>query len=182
MSLLSYNELLGLVGDGVIATDQKYINPASIDLTLGPRILEVVPPEPGQEIIIDLAAKEPLPMRAVEIGDDGYVLRPGHFILAHSVEVFNLSDSVATSVYLKSSIARAGLNHLMAGWADPGFNGSVLTLEFHNVTPYALRLRRGMPIVQVVVWGCNVVPADRSYRTVGRYNGDMSVQASRGVS
>jgi dCTP deaminase len=68
------------------------------------------------------------------------------------------------------------LNHLTAGWADAGWNGSVLTLELKNVTNYhEIELRRGDRIGQVIFFEHESVPADRSYAARGRYNGDKSV-------
>ena len=74
-----------------------------------------------------------------------YDLAPGQFCLAATAETFYLPDNIAAEFKLKSSLARAGLNHALAGFADPGWTGSVLTLELTNTLRWhSLRLRPGM--------------------------------------
>ncbi|WP_409365151.1 dCTP deaminase domain-containing protein, partial [Escherichia coli] len=64
--------------------------------------------------------------------ENPYRLKPGQFVLACTIETFNLPSDIAAQFMLKSSRARSGLEHLMAGYYDPGWHGSVLTLELHN--------------------------------------------------
>ena len=81
---------------------------------------------------------------------------------------------------LKSSRAREGLEHLMAGYCDPGWHGSVLTLELHNSRQlWPVGLWPGMKIGQIVFHLMAERPV-ASYAQTGRYNGDSAVQASRG--
>ena len=111
-----------------------------------------------------------------------YVLRPGDFALAHTREIFHLPDDIAIEYKLKSSLARAGLGHLLAGWGDPGWHGAALTLELVNhLQVHDLILRPGMPIGQVVFWRGRAVPAHASYATRGQYNGDTTVTPSKGL-
>jgi len=60
--------------------------------------------------------------------EDPYYLAPSEFVLAETIETFNLPDDISAQFVLKSSRAREGLNHLLAGWCDPGWHGSKLTL------------------------------------------------------
>jgi dCTP deaminase len=116
----------------------------------------------------------------VEAG--GYDLKPGEFVLASTREVFNLPDDLACEFKLKSSLARAGLQHAVAGWADPGFHNSVLTLELSNsLRAHWLRLTPGQPIGQLVFFRGEPVPADRSYAARGQYCNDRQTTASKGV-
>ena len=57
------------------------------------------------------------------------MLQSGEFCLAETLELFNLPDDISCQFVLKSSRARSGLNHLLAGWCDPGWHGSKLTLD-----------------------------------------------------
>jgi dCTP deaminase len=165
--------------------DPELLNPASLDVRLGPVIL--IESCEHDWVEYDMAA----------LGHDcdtPYWLRPGQFILASTVEVFNMPDTVSAQFMLKSSRGREGLgssktepessradglNHLMAGFIDPGFNGSRLTLELHNVRQLAnVPIWPSMRIGQIV---CEPMEApERSYRETGRYNGDLGVQVSRG--
>jgi dCTP deaminase len=87
---------------------------------------------------------------------------------------------VAAQFMLKSSRAREGLEHLMAGYCDPGWHGSVLTLELHNSRQlWPVGLWPGMKIGQIVFH----LMAERpvcSYAQTGRYNLDTTVHASKG--
>ena len=106
-----------------------------------------------------------------------YVLLPGDFILAASVEIFNLPNNISAEYKLKSSMARIGLEHLNAGWCDAGWNRSCLTLELKNMTRHhSIELNYKDPIGQIVFFKHTPVPNDKSYAVRGRYNGDTSVQ------
>jgi dCTP deaminase len=100
--------------------------------------------------------------------------------LAQTREVFNLPDHIAAQFMLKSSRAREGLEHLLAGYCDPGWNGSVLTLELQNARrKYPVKLWPGMKIGQMVFHTIAGKP-ERTYAVTGRYNNDLIVTASRG--
>lgn len=181
MSLLSYIELRKLVESGVIDADIHNINGASIDITLGDKIMVERPcgfPTP----VIDLKAKESLHMVEINVPEQGIGLAPGDFILATSNELFNLPNNIACEYKLKSSLARSGLQHMLAGWCDPGWNNSKLTLEFKNVTKYhTLLLKPGMKIGQMVFFECEPVPAEESYAVKGQYNDQETVTGNKGV-
>ncbi len=178
--LLSYTEICALVEAGVIEGAQlKNVNSASLDIHLGRYIM--VEPSTRQPVKVSLAAKEPLPLRRLDLSIcDGYVMWPGEFILAQSQEIFHLPSDISCEYKLKSSMARIGLDHLNAGWCDAGWNGSVLTLELKNCTQgYSIELTEGVPIGQMIFFRHTPVPADKSYAARGRYNGDRSVSGAK---
>lgn len=180
MSLLSYNELLQLVQSGVINAPISNINGSSIDLTLHDVIM--VEDEPKFNAVVDLRGKENIDTRSTIIGEHGYQMAPGEFILASSVEIFNLPNNISAEYKLKSSLARNGLEHLNAGWCDAWWNNSRLTLELKNMTrKHRLTIKPGMKIGQVVFFKHEPVPYSESYAVKGQYNGQESVQASKGV-
>lgn len=144
------------------------INPASLDLRLGELIM--------------IESAEDLAMRPLSIAnctaDDPYWLKPGQFVLAETVELFNMPEDVAGLFFLKSSRAREGYEALHAGYADPGWNGSVLTLELKNARQLLpLPLWPGLKIGQMVWWWMSAAPST-SYAAVGHYNGHRSVMGS----
>ena len=47
--------------------------------------------------------------------EDPYYLAPSEFVLAETVETFNLPDDISAQFVLKSSRAREGLNHSVGG-------------------------------------------------------------------
>lgn len=177
MSLLSYNKLVELVNQGVINTPIEHINGSSIDITLDKTIMVE---DMGVHIPIDLMAKQSLSMVETIIDNDGYILSNDEFILASSVETFNLPNNIAAEYKLKSSLARSGLEHLLAGWADPGWRNSKLTLELKNITQYHdLIIRPGMKIGQIVFWECDPVPDNANYANTGQYNNQNKVTGAK---
>jgi dCTP deaminase len=182
MSLLTYNELVEAANHDVIeCVDLDHINGASIDVRLG-RYVWVEMDAPRGNGIVRLADKEAPGMRLLDLHEGPLLLAPGEFCLAQTMEVFNLPSDIAAEFRLKSSAARAGLDQALAVWCDPGWHGSVLTLELrNNLRHHRLELSVGMKIGQIVLHRGEPVPDAASYATRGQYNGDLSAQPSRGV-
>lgn len=169
--ILGYNSLCQMVEAGIIENvDPANINGASIDLTLG----DIIFVEGCEGVaIVDLAARprEFPNYNVVKLDEDGFIIAPGQFLLASTQEVFNLPNNIAFNYRLNSSLGRAGLNHALAGFADPGWAGSHLTLELKNWTEYHhLRIRPGQKIGQAIFYQTEPVPEERSYSKIGSYN------------
>ena len=184
--LLSHRALLELVENKVIdGSAPGFVNAASIDIRLGRWILTEHNYHSENKLgyqskVVTLANKDQLDMRKHDLLARPYRLKPGEFILAQSEEVFNLPNWLAAEYKLKSSMARIGLEHLNAGWCDPGWNGSVLTLELRNMTTYHdIELHYLDKIGQMVFFECEEVAPEASYATKGRYNGDKEVTAPK---
>jgi len=106
---------------------------------------------------------------------------PGHFILAQTIESFVMPEVVAGLFFLKSSRAREGYEILLAGYADPGWHGSALTLELKNARQLQpLPINPGLKIGQMVFFRMSQRPA-LSYALTGSYNNDRLVAASKQV-
>lgn len=177
--LLSHHHLHHIVADGILeGADPANINPASIDVRLGNTILYEKEESLGP---VDLSAKQSVPLEELVLRDDGcYVLLPGEFILAQTIEVFNLPDHIAGEFRLKSTGARNGLDQALAVWLDPGWHGSVLTIELrNNWRDQSLILRPGMKIGQVIFYLCYPVPSTASYSVKGQYNNDTKAQGGK---
>lgn len=175
MSLLSYNELVKLVESGVIDAPMENINGASIDITLGDEFMEEIKIY-DRKAYVHIADGESIAFRKVRVRDCTYGLEPGQFVLATSRETFNIPNYIACEYKLKSTLARNGLNHMLAGWCDPGWNNSKLTLELSNMTQHhVISLRPGMKIGQMIFFRCAPVSYHDSYRVKGQYNGQTTV-------
>ncbi len=177
MSLISYNGLVKLVENGVINAPLENINGSSIDITLDDTFLREDIVGRGNVKLYDKNT-----IHSTEIICDEYYLQPGEFILASSKEIFNLPNNISAEYKLKSSLARSGLQHLLAGWCDPGWNNSKLTLELKNITRYhTLTLKPGMKIGQMVFWKCDTVPNKINYKNRDQYNNQSRVTPSKGI-
>ena len=164
--ILPDHEIAKLCRAGMITPFDDYlINPASLDVGL------------GDHIMIELESQQDLHPADIinHTKENPYLLYPDEFILAQTLEVFNIPDTVSGQFALKSSLARLGFEHLLAGWIDPGFNNSVLTLELKNARKHQpLPLWPGMRIGQIIFMQMASTP-DVSYRDSGRYNDDLTV-------
>jgi len=106
----------------VMPFDEDLLNPASLDVTMGNRIMIEVPETPELQVVDILG----------HTADDPYLIQPGEFFLAETQEIFNLPNHIGAQFVLKSSRAREGWDHAEAGWCDPGWYGSRLTMEICN--------------------------------------------------
>ena len=149
--------------------DPELINPASLDLRLGNLImLESV--QNHQMIPLEISRYTP---------EHPYQLVPGQFVLAQTIETFNMPEDVAGLFFLKSSRAREGYENLHAGYADPGWHGSTLTLELKNARQLqSLPIWPGLKIGQMVFFRMSQRPAI-SYAVTGHYNNDRLATVSR---
>jgi dCTP deaminase len=75
-----------------------------------------------------------------------FVLQPGRFAIASTIEWLELADDVVAELHGRSSIARLGIIvHGTASLFDPGWVGNVV-LELHNIGPLPIILYPGMRI------------------------------------
>ena len=140
---------------------------SSIDLTL------------GTELKVESQGGQQGPWTNVDISgpSGGYDLAPGEFILAHTEEIITIPEGCAAMVLLRSSAARAGYEHSLAGWCDPGFKGQ-LTLELRNNLRYHhLPVQAGMRLCQLIVHKLDA-QAVAHYGIRGNYQGQTGVTAS----
>ena len=129
---LNHDEIVSLCFSGeMLDWDDACVNAASLDVRLGDTVL--FERAPGR--MVNYGKRERLDMMEVKLDAGGIVIKPGDFFLAHTMERCNFHDSTAALFRIKSSMGRIGLEHLDAGWVDPGFHGA-LTLEFVNVTKH----------------------------------------------
>ena len=145
-------------GGAVSPFSMEFINPASIDVRLGKNLMVEKPHEPDLRLIDISEYTEENP----------YLLKAGEFVLAETFEKFRIPDRISAQFVLKSSRAREGYQHLLAGWIDPGYRGR-LTLEIKNIRKYhELPLYKGMRIGQIVFHHMSQVPV-KSYAETGHY-------------
>ena len=167
MAVLSDWEIQARCGKSqmVVPFNSELLNPASLDVRLGDNLMV----ENG--VTTDLMRLD----ISHHSEHEPFMIQPGEFCLAETVEVFNLPEDISCQFVLKSSRARSGLNHLLAGWCDPGWQGSKLTLELKNERlHHALPLYPGMKIGQMVFHQMSSVPV-KSYAVTGNYNNHLTV-------
>ena len=189
------------------------INPASIDLALGREFVNLSnklidysndgvvghSAKPGERFNANIVRLEPgvallaTTTERVRIPDRQVILTSRERQQNESMSEFRNRwrsiEACTGELRLKSSAARNGLDHALAGWIDPGFGcgrtewpkgsgeyitGSHLTLELHAHRP--IELLAGKCYVQLVVATMLAAPA-KSYQQTGRYVGESAIGA-----
>ena len=121
---------------------KEQIQPASVDIRLG-NTFSVVDDTPTGIITLDSQIKYK------SITTDTYLILPGQFVLATTMEYFELPNNLTAFVEGRSSLGRMGLFIQNAGWVDPGFKGEI-TLELFNANRCAIELKAGRRVGQLV--------------------------------
>lgn len=143
------------------------VNPASYNLTIGTNAVIEVPPYGQQHLdLSEFSAVKP------------YYLKPGGWILVDVGEVVNIPSDHEAQVILRSSAARRGWDHALAGYVDPGYSGR-LTLEFMNCLRYGnLAIYPGLELVQLRICRLSVAPRN-DYSQTGRYQDAVTVETCK---
>lgn len=116
MTVLVDYQIKSLCEQGLVNPyDESLINPSSLDIRL------------GNSLIVD----DEITDISHHTRNNPYILEPNEFVLAETLEYLTVPSNIAIELKLKSSRAREGLSHALAGWVDNGFYG-VLTLELKN--------------------------------------------------
>lgn len=151
---------------------QEHVNPASYDFTWSGQFRQV---RSNSEVgihgypTINTWDKEDVKNIWGEVKETNeLILSPFTLYLLDTNEEVTIPEEVMGLIFLKSSIARAGIEHLHAGLFDPGFSGTA-TLEVINLTPFYLKIRKGQRIVQMTF--LTATPPLISYKVKGSYNG-----------
>ncbi len=148
--------------------ERAQIQPASIDIRIG-NTYSVVEDSPSG--IIHMGRE----IKYKQITADKYILLPGQFVLATTMEYFELPDNLTAFVEGRSSLGRMGLFIQNAGWVDPGFKGEI-TLELFNANRCAIELTAGRRVGQLVFAQMDD-NALNPYR--GKYQGQRGATGSR---
>lgn len=136
--ILSDKTIEKLLAEGSLAIEPlepEQIQPASVDIRLGDTFGIVEDTPSGIVGLEDEIAYK-------TIRTDRYILLPGQFVLATTMEYVRLGADLTAFVEGRSSLGRMGLFVQNAGWVDPGFEGEI-TLELFNANRCALELRSG---------------------------------------
>ncbi|MBQ8831310.1 MAG: dCTP deaminase [Oscillospiraceae bacterium] len=152
----------------VTPVTEDQIQPASVDIRLG-KTFSVV--EDSSTGIITM--ENEIGYKRIET--DTYLLLPGQFVLATTMEYFELPDDLTAFVEGRSSLGRMGLFIQNAGWVDPGFKGEI-TLELYNANRCAIELKAGRRVGQLVFAKMDDA-AENPYN--GKYQGQTGATGSR---
>lgn len=148
--------------------EKEQVQPASVDIRLGNTFAIVEDSSTG---IIQMDKE----IKYKTIISDSYILLPNQFVLATTMEYFELPDDLTAFVEGRSSLGRMGLFIQNAGWVDPGFKGEI-TLELYNANRCAIELKAGRRVGQLVFAKMDD-KALNPYK--GKYQGQKGATGSR---
>jgi len=145
---------------------ERDINPASIDLRLGNRVIQYAP-----DVLLDPFKEN----KTLEYEfNHKIVLQPGQLYIMHTVNRV-CTDNYVQIIDGKSTLGRLGLTiHVTAGYGDPGFCGQY-TLEVTCVRPIVLY--ENMRICQVrfqEIKGKTILYSNNGRYVGGKANGPVS--------
>ncbi len=142
-----------------ISDDQ--IGPGSVDLSLSNRFWRLK----GDLEVIDLSEMG-FEDVSEEVLADEITIPPHGLVISMTREKVYVDDDVCGWIEGRSRYARMGLAiHSASGFIHPGsYNHQVL--EISNLTPYAMKLKAGMRIVQVIFQLARS-RSDKPYRIYG---------------
>ena len=182
MTVLSDHTIKEELAKGRIVVDplgEGCVQPASIDVHLDRQLLVF---RNSRRPFIDVREDVDDLTELDEIDDERpFMLHPGEFVLASTLEYIELPGDLVARLEGKSSLGRIGLLiHSTAGYVDPGWKGN-LTLELSNVANLPVTLYYGMKIGQLSFLHLSTA-ADHLYGSEAlgsKYQGQRAPTASR---
>jgi len=97
---------------------------------------------------LDKAIKDLSTGEEISIPLEGFILKPGAFVIGKTVETINLRNKYILILGNRSSLAQQGIDVLQSSTiAEPDTNGQ-LTLEINNNGPKTVYLMPGMGIAK----------------------------------
>lgn len=149
--VLSDRDIVGALKSGRIRIDplpdlESQLGSISVDFRLGSTFMMF---EHSRYSHIDPRKSESIgdAMRTIEVPEgDPFIMQPGDFALASTIETLELPDDLLGRLEGRSSIARLGITvHSTAALFEPGWVGTA-TMELSNLGRMAVALHPGMRV------------------------------------
>lgn len=162
---------------------EEQFGPTSIDLRLGTDFkvikrsnlthLDVI--KPPEHVAQDMESC----MTVVKVQPtQPFVLHPGEFALASTLEYIRVPLDLAARLEGRSTWGRLGLQvHATAGFVDPGFQGA-LTFELSNVSTVPIQLYPGVRISQICFFQSAETRLPYDKKRLSKYSGKVSTASS----
>ncbi len=182
--ILSDRDIRRALEDGRIRIDPApdlavQLGSVSVDFRLGTTFMVF---EHSRHSFIDPRQPQSIgeAMRTIEVAaDEPFIMQPGDFALASTIETLELADDLLGRLEGRSSIARLGITvHSTAAVFEPGWVGTA-TMELSNLGRMAVAL---YPEMRICAFSFEEVssPVSIPYRTKqgNKYAGQVTPKAS----
>jgi len=172
--MLSNEDIKLALSDGALVVDPfrpDFIRAAGITMHLGERILK---PLPGK--VVDLKNRVIPDYKEYLLTDDApYMLMPGEFVLAHTLQKVSVGAKLGFLIEGRSTLARVGLTIVQTAMlVYPGHRDRTVTLELANHGPNPILLYLRMKIARVALFELKTA-ATELYDDTGKYRLQESV-------
>jgi dCTP deaminase len=133
-----------------------HIQPASIDLRIGPKIRRFkddvnVSATTLNIEILDVSAYIRDNTKETDISHENFIFKPGEFAIGETLEIVRLSNVLSGRIEGRSSLARMGIGvHVTAPKIDPGFNNHI-TLEMFHIGRRQVQIPSGMVVCTLLI-------------------------------
>ncbi|MEK7124571.1 MAG: hypothetical protein AAB877_02725 [Patescibacteria group bacterium] len=128
--------------------DEKLLKAASYTFSLGKGFRKLRSTD-----VIDTQEKHS-DFEEFEMDPEGYLLKPGEFIICHTQEILRLPDTIGCFLTMRGYLAQIGIDALQCEiFCEPGSHGGwdgKLMLETSNRGSYPVRLVPGIKVVKAI--------------------------------
>lgn len=179
MARLAYGDLVVTP----ILDPERQVGPTSVDIRLGFEfdvfnMTKQTHLDPLQEKAALIRSVEEYTSKVHVDPMSRFVLHPGEFVLASTMEYFRLPGDVAGRLEGRSTWGRLGLQvHSTAGFVDPGFAG-ILTFELQNMGKGPLVLFPGVRIAQICFFTCTPTALPYTRKRGAKYHSKLGSAGS----
>lgn len=167
MSLLVDKQIKKLVGNKELIIDpydEHNVGAGSYKLALG-KVLLI--PKEGERVVLGESVNPSY--ERIEIPEEGFVLKPGMFVLGQTLEKITLPKYLGGFLDSRSTMARIGVSvHNTAMYIEPGHKDSIITLEVFNEGKFDVVLKAGERVAKLVFISSSD-SATKGYSEYGRY-------------
>ena len=162
------------------------LGPSSLDVRLGSnfRIVKsqlythLDPTKQEEKIERDVRRYTELLTVSEDPQKNGFILHPGTFVLASTLEYIRLPNDITARLEGRSSWARIGLLvHTTAGFVDQGYSGT-LTFELCNLGMIPIQLFVGLRIAQICFYETAESMHPYAKKPSAKYMGQIGPAAS----
>lgn len=147
--ILTAEEIKKSVANGEIIIDpfdENYLKSGSYTFKLGNKIRKL------KKVDFIDTRNNRSEFEEFEIGENGYLLQPGEFVVCHTKEKVKLANSIACFLSMNGPRAKTGLDALQSEiFCEPGSEGcwaGSLMLETSNRGSYPIKLFPGVKIIK----------------------------------
>jgi len=149
----------------------KNIRPAGVRMHLGSELLV-----PKENKVVDFEGSAEELFDKVIIPEQGYVLKPGAFVLGSTYERFQVPRNVVCHIEGRSTMARLGMAiHCTSGIVDGNYEEpKTVVLEIKNQSPFDLVLKFKLAVAMVTF---SELTSDINQAAQHQYKGQSGVVA-----